>query len=507
MADIDDYNNHNYDVQICNVRGLTWYLLSYVTLVMTHHIGQGKAGPVIDLSGSGERIESSSVQSSRDWRARLPFYYGWVILAGSVVSLGLSYSVMYSFSVFYVALLEEFGWGRGEAAGVFSVSMMVAGAGALAAGVLSDRFGPGRVIAGGGTLLALGLVICSRLTELWQFYLTYGVVVALGVSVSGWTACVTMVNRWFSARLGLALGIASAGIGVGIMVAVPLVQIMISNWGWRAAFIGLAAIVFVGLLPVGLIVLRGRPEDLGQQVDGGGSAAAGTTKLNKPRPRSAMEVVDHEWVNREWTVGLAIRTHRYWLLAAVKLLGGIAIQMVFTHQVVYLVDGGYDRILAASVVGLIGFLSVGAKVLWGWTADTIGREMTYTLGCTAMVFAVGLLVLTRVLPFPGMLYLYAVIFALGYGVSAPLWPIVTTDLFAGRNFGAIYGFINVFSGFGNALGAWLGGYVYDLTGSYASAFGAAVICSVVGAAALWVVAPRKVKRVRKTPSQLDAKPS
>ena len=155
--------------------------------------------------------------------------------------------------------------------------------------------------------------------------------------------------------------------------------------------------------------------------------------------------------------------------------------------------------LAASIVGLIGLLSVAAKVFWGWAADNIGREMTYTLGCLAMVLAVGMLALAKVVPSSGMLYLYAVVFALGYGVSAPVWPIVTSDLFAGRNFGTIYGFIALFTGFGSALGAWLGGYVYDLTGSYTIAFGAAVAGKIASAGALWIVAPRKVRRVITVP--------
>lgn len=434
----------------------------------------------------------------RDWRARLPFFYGWFIVAGSLVALGLTYSVMYSFSVFYVALLEEFGWGRGEAAGVYSLFTIVAGIGALGAGALCDRFGPGRVIACGGTWLAAGLLICSRVSALWHLYLAFGVMAAFGVSLAGWTPCVIMVSRWFSVRLGLALGIASGGIGVGIMAVVPLVQGLISNFGWRTAYISLAGIVFLGLLPVGLFVLRGRPEDLGQKADGVGSEPTHPKTTGKPRAKREMEVVDAEWAGREWTIGTAVKTMRCWLLASVKLLGGIATQMIFVHQVVYLVEGGYDRMLAASIVGLIGLLSVAAKVLWGWSADTIGREMTYTLGCASMVLAVGLLALTRVVPFPGMLYLYAVIFAMGYGVSAPLWPIVTSDLFAGRNFGSIYGFIALFSGFGSALGAWLGGYVYDVTGSYMIAFGVAVAGNAAGAGVLWIVAPRKVRRVRRS---------
>jgi MFS family permease len=208
-----------------------------------------------------------------------------------------------------------------------------------------------------------------------------------------------------------------------------------------------------------------------------------------------MEIVDAEWGGRAWTVRSAAKTVRCWALIGVKLLGGVATQMIFVHQVVFLVDGGYDRMLAASVVGFIGLLSIGAKVLWGWTADRISRETTYTLGCAAMVIAVGLLWLAKIAPSAGMLYLYAVVFALGYAVSAPLWPLVTSDLFAGRAFGSIYGFISVFNGLGNALGAWLGGYVYDVTGSYAIALGVAAIAKVVSAGALWIVAPRKVRRM------------
>ena len=433
-------------------------------------------------------------RGGRDWRLALPFFYGWAIVAGSLLVLGLTYSVMYSFSVFYVALLEEFGWGRGEAAGIYSVFMVVTGVGALLAGTAADRFGPGRVIACGGVWLAIGLVSCSQVTALWQIYLAFGVVVGLGVSIAGWTPCVTMINRWFSVRLGFALGIASAGIGVGIMLVVPLIQFLIGSVGWRTAYITLAAIVSLGLIPIGLLVLRGRPEDLGQKPDGIVSAAHPQRK-SAPAKRT-VEIVDAHWARREWTVTAAAKTMRCWLLAAVKLTGGIATQMIFVHQVVYLVDAGYDRMLAASLVGLIGMLSVGAKIFWGWAADNIGREMTYTLGCAAMMLAVALLVLSRAAPFPGMLYLYAVVFAIGYAVSAPLWPLVTADLFAGRHFGSIYGFITVFSGFGNAIGAWLGGFVYDLTGSYATAFGVAVAAKAASAVALWIVAPRKVRRVR-----------
>lgn len=443
----------------------------------------------------GAEFLAAGTPPRRDWRNRLPFFYGWLIVGSAILSLGITFSVWYTFSVFFVALLAEFNWSRAASAGVFSLFVIVNGFAGVAAGALSDRIGPGRVVAAGGVIISVGLLLCSQLTELWQFYLSYGVLVGIGLGTSGWTPCVTIINRWFAARLGLALGMASGGIGFGILVGVPTVQAIINASGWRAAFAALAATVLVGLVPTGILLMRGRPEDLGQLRDG--AASGGSSPSTGKKPARELEVVDEEWVGRPWTLALALRTPRYWLLCSLKFLGNIAIQMIFVHQVAYLVDCGYDKMQAASVVGLIGLLSVLGKILWGWSADTLGRELTYTIGIICLVSGIGLLGVTRLVPIPAVLYLYGVVFALGYAVSAPLWPAVTSDLFAGPRFGSIYGFVGIFAGLGSALGSWFGGYVFDVTGGYVPAFAVAAGASAFSGAAFWLVAPRKVRRVRR----------
>lgn len=438
---------------------------------------------------AGGRLTASG---PRDWRARLPFFYGWLIVAAAFVSLGLTYTVWYSFSVFYVALLEEFGWSRAASAGVFSLFVIVVGLAGAAAGVLADRFGPGRIISVAVVILATGLVACSWISSLWQFYLFFGVITAIGLSATGWVPCVTMISRWFYARLGAALGIASSGIGVGILIMVPFSQWLIEQLGWRTAYVALAGIVAAGVLPIAILLMRGRPEDMGMEKDGGPNRDR-PTGSGGPSPKS--RVVDAEWANTPWTIRLAMRTHRYWLLFAAMALANIATQMLFVHQVAFLVDGGYDKLLAASIVGLVGMFSVGAKVGWGWVSDRLGREITWSLGLTNTLVAILILSATRYIPAGELIYLYALIFALGYGATAPLTPAVSADLFAGSRFGSIYGTLGVANGIGSAAGAWFAGFIFDITGSYLAAFGAGACCALLSIVAMWIIAPRMVRRV------------
>ncbi len=441
---------------------------------------------------TAEGSDATPMPIQPSWRTRLPFFYGWLIVAASFMALGLTYTVWYSFSVFYVALLEQFGWSRASSAGVFSLYVIVYGLSGAVAGAMSDRFGPRRVVLAGVALVTVGLVACSRMTELWQFYLFYGVVSAVGSSAAGWVPCVATVSNWFSRRLGAALGIASAGIGVGILVMVPFAQLLITGYGWRSAYQIVAAILVVGVTPVALLVLRGRPEELGLVKDG---RPADDWAGAKQAPPALSRVVDHQWASRSWTVASALREQRFWMLFLMLVLANVASQMILVHQVAFLVDGGFDKLLAASIAGLVGLFSVGAKIGWGWVSDRLGREVTYSLGLSCMLVAVAALIGTRLTTFPLLPYLFALTFAMAYGTLTPLGPAISADLFSGPHFGSIYGVVGIAIGFGSAMGAWFAGYVFDVTGSYFFALGTAAVSSVLSIAVCWLVAPRLVRMV------------
>ena len=424
------------------------------------------------------------------WRTRLPFFYGWVVVGSMFLALAISYGVYYSFSVFFVALLQEFGWSRASTAGVFSLFVLVISAGGAVAGTLIDRFGPARVVPVGGVLLAGGLAATSGLSELWQFYLFFGIAAGLGLSWAGWVPCVTLVNRWFADKRGAAMGIASAGIGLGTVTVVPLVQQMISTIGWRSAFLALAALSLLLITPQAAYLLKGSPGELGLAPDGGGKRSQAAGRASRP-----MVVVDLKWAARPWSVATAATTHRFWLLGATMFFGILTNQMLWVHQAAYLVDHGYDRMLAASMVGLAGLVSMPAKVFWGSLADRVGREGAYTMGVATMLLAIGLLILTGILPMVWLVPLFAVAFASGYAVTAPILPVSVADVFGGRNFGSIFGVINLNTGLGAAVGAWLAGLVFDISGSYVAAFLAAAGSSVVSVICMWLAGPRRVRRV------------
>jgi MFS family permease len=427
-----------------------------------------------------------------DWRARLPFFYGWVIVGSIFANFTFIYGVYYSFSVYFVALLEEFGWSRAETAGVYSVFLIVMGVCGLVSGALLDRLGPSRMMPAGGILLAVGLAATSRITQLWEFYLYFGVFTAAAFSLTAWVVCVTTISRWFSTKQGVAVGFASAGIGLATVLMVPFSQYLISSVGWRTAYLVLAVVALLGVVPQTALLQVGRPEDLGLKADG--RSADGRVGVS-PRPSREMKVVDAAWVARPWTLGTAVRTARFWLLTAAISLAVFAQQVIFVHQAAFLVDGGYDKMVAASAVGLVGFLSIFGKVALGELGDRIGRERTYTGAAVALSLGVLLLMLARVVPSTLILVVYAVVFAGGYAATSSVVFPSTADVFAGKNFGSIYGAVGLGQGVASALGAWAAGYIFDVTGSYIAAFGMAMLASMLSCVCLWIAAPRLVRRV------------
>lgn len=369
-----------------------------------------------------------------------------------------------------MALLGEFGWRRSVLAGAFSVFALVHGLLSPPLGWLGDRFGPRRLVLVGGTVLCGALLLDSLVRAPWHLYLAFGVLTSIGVAAAGWVPAVVLVQRSFPRRIGLSLGVTSAGIGVGIFVVVPLCQWLIDGFGWRWTFRFIAAAVALWILPGTLWFVRDPPR-------GGPVVAAPSAG----RPATDM------------SLAAAVTTARFWLLALAQFLGNFTCQMLLVHQVAYLVDHAIPALVAASVVSLVGLSSVVGKAGGGWLSDTIGRELTYTLGLGCVVASIGALGLVALAPGRAPAYLYGLLVGVGYSVTAPLMPAVISDLFRGRHYGVIFGTLHLANAFGGSAGPLVAGWVFDTTGSYAGALRAAALSAAAAAAAIWIAGPRRYR--------------
>jgi MFS family permease len=396
----------------------------------------------------------------------------WRVLVATFVTLGLAYGFWYAYSVFLVAFVREFGWSRSVVAGAFSLLVVVHGLTGPLLGWLVERFGPRPVIAAGGLVLAGGLLAGAHVAAVWQLYVAFGVLAALGVSAAGWVPSVVLIRNWYPAQVGTAIGLASAGIGVGIFALVPFTQLLIDWLGWRWALRGLAALMAAWIVPATLLLVR----DAGAPAP---ASPAPAIDLARPRKRPY------------WTLRTAARTWRFWVTGAVFFAGSAATQMLLVHQVAYLVDHGASALAGATVVGVVGVSSVAGKAGWGMLSDRIGREPTYSLAFGCVAASVGLLALAGAYPRTLLPYGYAVLIGVGYAVTAPLTPAIASDLFGGPRFARIFGALHFTNSLGGALGAWVAGGIFDATGSYALALPIAAAMAVLAPALLWFVAPRR----------------
>src|SRR5512134_3772292 len=201
---------------------------------------------------------------------RLPFFYGWVVVAVVFVTMGVGVNARTAFSLLFPPILGEFGWERGVTAGAFSFGFLVSAALSPSLGRLMDRRGPRVVIELGVLLIGAGLLLATLVTRPWHLYVTLGVMVGGGSVCLGYTGQSLFLPNWFVRRRGLAMSMAFAGVGVGSIVMLPWVQSLIGRAGWRAACWTLGLLVLALLAPLNLLVKR-RPEDLGLEPDGDGA--------------------------------------------------------------------------------------------------------------------------------------------------------------------------------------------------------------------------------------------
>lgn len=418
------------------------------------------------------------------------FYYGWIIVGVSALANALAWSVRSTFALYYVALLEEFGWRRGEAAVGYSLSWLLILVFAPLAGRLSDQFGPRVVVPAGGLLLGAGLVLTGRAHTLWEYYFYFGVLGAAGVAFM-MTPATAVVGAWFTRSRGTAMGIIAAGSSSSAVIFYPLNAWLIGRLGWRRAIATFGVIVALGIGPLAALLYRREPGDLGAARDMGGKEPA-----NKPQhPRTSPA---EGGAPPDVTLWAAMRTVPLWAMFFMWMLGVTAYQIITTHQMAHVLDKGFDPEAAVWIFGMAGVFTTAGNVLGGVLSDRWGREWVFGLGSVLAVIGIWCFSQLRGPDDLARLMIFAVALGAGYGMRISQLAVIPADVFYGKHFGAIFGFLNGGGGIGGFIGPPFAGFLFDRMGSYQFAFAVSAIAVIGGAIAVWIAAPRKGRRVRNT---------
>jgi MFS family permease len=416
-------------------------------------------------------------------------FYGWVILGAAFITLAIGYSTRNSFSVFYPTIVEKFSWERGSTALMFSISIIVYGLAAPVAGSLIDRFKPRLILSLGGFILGGGLALCSLATTQWQFFLFYGVIAAVGLSLVGATPLNTIVSNWFIKKRGLAFGIMSAGFGSSL-VSASGAQFLIFSFGWQTAYVIIGVFSIAVIAPLCGLLIRRSPSDKGLLPDGE------TKKSPRSQDPDESQIGERKWSGTTWTLSRAMKTYQFWLLFLIAFCAlGLAEQIAIAHLDYFFTDIGYEKMLAVNIYSIFGVAFI-LGTLCSFFSDRLGREKVFIPSCLLSAGAVFLLFLIRDTSHLWMPVLFAVCFGLGLGPAGPLLFATAADIFQGKHFGSILGTVILGFALGGAIGPPLAGFIHDRTNSYFPAFFIILGSLIASAVLMWLIAPSRIRPIQ-----------
>jgi MFS family permease len=352
----------------------------------------------------------------------------------------LSVGMYVTIGVFFKPMLNEFGWTRAVTSGPIAVSGLFNGLAAILIGGLTDKLGPRKVVIACGILSGIGYLLMSRITEIWQLYIFYSLLIGAGLSVM--VPLMSTVVRWFQNRRSVMTGVILGGGGAGGLVVPLLANWLVIEHGWRQAYL----ILGIALLVIVLIaaqVLKHSPAQ----------SAAGTRTADKP-------VVE---TGGGYTLKTAVRTLSFWLLLVSSLFFGFTVGTVQIHLIPHATDIGISPTSAASILSVLSGVVIIGCIGLGILGDRFGNKRLYVatfVGLAVALFSLGYM---REL---WLLYIFAAIFGLANGSGFAQGSPLAARIFGVSALGAILGMLTLGQAVGVAAGGFFAGYIFDINGSY-----------------------------------------
>ena len=401
------------------------------------------------------RQETSLLTETRKPR----FFYGYVVIAAAATIQLIDLGIINTFGVFFPSFLTEFGWSRAAISGASSLSFLLMGFLAILAGGLTDRFGPRIIMTTCGFFFALGFLLMSQLNSIWQLYLFYGVIVGIGLSAMD-VVPLSTVARWFVKKRGMMSGIVKVGTGLGMFIMPLVAGGLIPIHGWRTSYIILGSIALVFVLSIAQL-LRRDPGQMQQLPDNEERAA--TSDINS--------------IGVGLSLQEAIHTRQFWTICAAFLTIVYCANTILVHIAPHAIDLGIPTINAASIISIIGGVSMVGRFVMGSASDRIGNKLAMIVCFVVLLVSLLWLQLANKL---WMLYLFAVVYGFAHGGFFALVSPTVAGLFGTRSHGVILGIVLCSGTLGGAIGSVLAGHIFDITQSYQLVFSILVVFSIIG---------------------------
>jgi len=401
------------------------------------------------------------------------WFYGWAVVGASffaqLIVVGIA---LYAPPVFLLPLESHFGWSRAAIAAGPGLAALICGLVSPLIGTLTDRYGPRLVMLWGVVILGTSEVLLSQITTVAQYYLICSIL-PVGLAAAAWVPNQTLVANWFVRKRGAAMGVALTGIGIGGLVMASLAGLLIECVGWRAAYAILGGSVLGLVTPVVWWVVRDKPSEMGLPPDGEGNPTPARPGPSQGGPAS-------------FTFEEVVRSPGFWMLALVEFCAVLGSLAIIGHLPAFLADHGASRTIAANVLAITIGLSVAGRLLYGYLGDRLRKKPAMI--STLVIFAAADLVLLLV-PRPGALPGFVVLFGLGLGGSAVLVPLLVGDYFGLAAFARTVGSLMVAATVAAAIGPVALGVIYDRSGSYALGFALLAVVFALGAVAMALANP------------------
>jgi predicted MFS family arabinose efflux permease len=349
-----------------------------------------------------------------------------------------------SFTVFLKPISESFGWDRAQVVSVYSLTALAGGLAAPLIGRLFDRSGPRSVYSLGLLLLGGAFLVAAHAQSLWQFQLSLGICVGIGIAFIGNVPNSILLGRWFGPRLPTAMAIVYSATGAGVLILLPASQLLIDHVGWRDAYqiFGIAALAL--LVPLLLLPWR--------------LFSTGSPQLAKT---AAADIADEGW-----TLPSAMRHHAFWALFSTFFFTAIGMYAIAPQVVAYLIEAGFPPLQAATAWGFSGIVLLFGMLGVSWLDGIIGRRPSVLLSYAISIAGIVMLWLLPRYPNFWLLTGFVVCFGSMIGSPVPFLSATAMKIFRGKSIGTIYGAVSIGSGLGSALGSWGGGLIHDLSHSY-----------------------------------------